>query len=157
MKRIMYRLYKVSSVISMRNTFVECESEKDLIEYMALHWQGEPASVVEVLNNGRTPKVALYTNKYYKEITKKSFEGMLNPKVREIKGSLYRLKDQSIGTIWFVECQNEMELMHYIAHECQGIPLNVVYISRDGRTPKVAVYTNAYYKDLIRKLRKSEK
>jgi len=144
-------LYRVSALTSTRFTFVECESEKDLIEYMALKWSGEPSTVVEILNNGKTPKVAVYTNKYYKELLKKGVNNIFYPNVRELKGTLYRLTDQSIGTVWFVECENEMVLMNYIAYECEGIPLSVVHISRDGKTPKVAVYTNAYYKDVMKK------
>lgn len=154
MKRVMYRLYRVSSLISMRTVFVECETEKDFIEYMAVKWYAEPASSVQILNNGKTPKVAVHTNSHYKEITKKILKGgpvELNPKAREVQGNLYRLTDKSIGTVWFVECSNEMELMNYVAYECGGIPLNVVHVSKNGKTPRVAVYTNAYYKDLIKK------
>ena len=152
MNRINYKLYKVSSLTSMKIVFVEAESEKHFMEYMAVKWVHEPSSVVEILNNGRTPKVAVYTNHYYKKLTNKVAKSVFNPNsVREINGILYRLRDTEVGTVWFVECRNEMELMEYIAYECGGIPLKVVHMATGGSTPKVAVYSNTYYKDLIKR------
>ncbi len=151
-KQIKYRLYRVSSPVTSTTFYVEAVTEEDIIKYAYITTKayGSPLHIVEIKNDGMTPKVAIYTSKLYKEL-KKEDKQIQTPNVRLLHNTLYRLRDNVVGTTWFIEVKNELSLMEYIAFECKEIPLSVVYMNTNGDTPKVAVYTNAYYKELMEK------
>jgi len=71
--------------------------------------------------------------------------------MREIKGTLYKITTTVTKKVKYVECKNSKELIRYIVRtDDMREPLSVVEIKKNGNTPKVAVYTDKYYKKLIR-------
>jgi siroheme synthase (precorrin-2 oxidase/ferrochelatase) len=69
---------------------------------------------------------------------------------RVIKGQLYRVFPQCDMGSCFVECANENELMEFLVEHYYGRPITVALITTYGKSPKVAVYTNPYYKQLVK-------
>ena len=74
--------------------------------------------------------------------------------MRKVEGVLYRIGNFSTGIYEVVECQNEDELMHYLASLYgKRMITSVVRLEIRGnavRTPKVAVSSNPLYKQLIK-------
>lgn len=69
-REIKNKLYRVKTNISQKVKFYECENEKDLIRHIYYNHKGEPVSVSEILKNGKTSKVKIYTSDYYKNLKK---------------------------------------------------------------------------------------
>ena len=57
----------------------------------------------------------------------------------------------------YIEFENEMELMQFIASHFENTPVTVSHFSRDGRSQRVAIYTNDYYKNLLKMRSNSNK
>ena len=74
--------------------------------------------------------------------------------MRKIEGVLYRIGNAATGIYEVVECQNEDELMRYLASiRSKRMVTSVVRLdvySNTVRTPKVAVNSNILYKQLIK-------
>lgn len=64
------KIYRVTSQLSGNVVFVECAREEEVMEYVATRHFGDSVSVVRVLPNGKTPKVAIYSNPHYKLVLK---------------------------------------------------------------------------------------
>ena len=75
--------------------------------------------------------------------------------MREIQGRLYRLTSAETGLCRVIECNNERELIEYVVEaQKRWIVSNVVELDITGnsiRTPKVAIKSHPYYKELMKK------
>lgn len=76
---------------------------------------------------------------------------------KEIKGTIYKL---TYTATWheFVECISKTELFEYVARQNlagYGIT-SVVEVCKDGRTPKVAVFSDKEYKQIYNRLKKGK-
>lgn len=75
--------------------------------------------------------------------------------MREIQGRLYRITSGETGLCKVIECNSEKELIEYVAEaQKRWIVSNVVELDITGntiRTPKVAIKSHPYYKELMKK------
>ena len=75
--------------------------------------------------------------------------------MREIQGRLYRITSGETGLCRVIECNNERELIEYVVEDQKRwIVSNVVELDISGnsiRTPKVAIKSHPYYKELMKK------
>lgn len=74
---------------------------------------------------------------------------------KEIKGTIYKL---TYTATWheFVECSSKTQLFEFVARQKlagYGIT-SVVEICKDGRTPKVAIFSDKEYKAIYKRLEK---
>lgn len=65
-------IYKLTYTATWHN-FVECSSKEDLFKYIVQELADGRvvASVNEICSDGRTPKVAVYTDKHFKKLRKR--------------------------------------------------------------------------------------
>ena len=75
--------------------------------------------------------------------------------MREIQGRLDRITSGETGLCKVIECANEQELIEYVFEaQKRWIVSNVVELDITGnaiRTPKVAVKSHPYYKELLKR------
>lgn len=65
-------LYRIKGTLNGSVETVEAVSVEDLIDYVMARYvrYGTPVSVCEILSDGKTPKVSIYTHPYYKKRVK---------------------------------------------------------------------------------------
>lgn len=75
--------------------------------------------------------------------------------MREIQGRLYRITSGETGLCRVIECNSEEEMIEYVVNaQKRWIVSNVVELDISGnaiRTPKVAVKSHPYYKELMKR------
>ena len=74
--------------------------------------------------------------------------------MRELKGLLYRITFAETGGCSIIECSSEKEMIEYVAElSKRWVISSVVKLEITSgviRTPKVAVKSHPYYKELMR-------
>jgi hypothetical protein len=70
MRKIKNRLFKVTTNLSKKVIFFESKTEKELIEHLYHNYNCEPITVTEILKNGKTPRIPIYTHEHYKRLRK---------------------------------------------------------------------------------------
>lgn len=143
MYEIKQRLYRVRSSVAGFTHYYDLPDDKAVIQLVASKYPGSPVSVVEMKLDGKTPKVAIYTHPDFKKLAK------VKVTAEPIIGRIYRVRSTVSCFTAYVVTTTEEELMQYMVGK-QGMPCSVVWLRNDGTTPKVSVYTNPYYRTLLK-------